>query len=168
MALDADITSSVMNSYVTEAEAITYFADRGHGETWDDVISPDGFLISATNQIDWFMNFKGEKVAADQPLQWPRNYVYNDNGTAYLSITEIPTRLKQAVFELAIQSIDEDRLLDSDMAGLQEVKVGSLKIVANMVGPWQEKKRAMPSIIYRILGPLITSSSTMFRRAERA
>ena len=167
MALVADIASSVMNSYVTEAEAAAYFADRGHGEVWEDVENPAAFLISATNQIDWFMNFRGSKVSSSQPLEWPRIDVFDESGLEYISSTEIPVRVKQAVFELALASIDSDRMADSDMAGLQEVKVGSLKIVSNMVGPWQERKRPIPPVVYRILNGLITNSSNMFKRVER-
>jgi hypothetical protein len=126
MALDTDINSSVMNSYVTAQEANTYFANRGHGETWEDIENPDAFLISATNQIDWFMNFLGSKVRSEQPLEWPRTDCYDSKNQAYVPIDVIPTKVKHAVLELAIVSLDEDRLADSDMAGLQEVKVGSL------------------------------------------
>lgn len=167
MALNADITSSVMNSYVTTLEASTYFTDRGHGEAWEDLDNPAAFLITATNQLDWFMKFKGNKVSVSQPLEWPRMDVLDSDGYTYISVTEIPVRVKQAVLELALQSIDADRVADSDMAGLQEVKVGSLKIVSNMVGPWQEKKRPIPNVIYRMLSGLTTNSSSMFKRVER-
>lgn len=165
MALVADMTSSVFNSYVTTQEASAYFADRGHGEAWDNIENPAAFLISATNQIDWFMDFKGSKVETTQPLEWPRQDVLVDD--EYLSTTEIPKALKHAVFELALASIDEDKLQESDMAGLQEVKVGSLKIVSNMVGPWQKQKRQIPKVVYIILSKLIHNSSTMFRKVER-
>lgn len=166
MALVADITSSVMNSYVTLQEANIYFSERGHSSSWDTAENQEGLLIGATNQLDWFMDFKGSKVESSQPLEWPRQDVLVDD--EYLSTTEIPKRLKHAVFELALASIDEDRVADSDMAGLQEVKVGSLKVVANSVGPWQTKKRQVPSVIYAILSKLINNGSTMFRRVERA
>lgn len=165
MALIADISSSIMNSYVTEEEATEYFSDRGHSEDWDDVDDQSSFLITSTNQIDWFMRFKGSKVTSGQPLEWPRKDVLVDD--AYIPTTEIPTRLKQAVLELALASIDEDRMSDSDMAGLQEVKVGTLKIVANAVGPWQKKKNPIPDVVYIILNKFINNSSGMFRRTER-
>lgn len=167
MALVTDINSSVMNSYVTAQEADAYFANRGHGETWEDIDNPDAFLISATNQLDWFMNFFGSKVNSSQPLEWPRKDCYDTKNQSYVPIDEVPTKVKHAVLELAIQSLDEDRLADSDMAGLQEVKVGSLKVVSNMVGPWQETKQAIPQVVYKILTGIITNSSSMFRRTVR-
>lgn len=166
MALVADITSSVMNSYVTTQEADIYFSERGHAETWDSVTNQAAFLIGATNQLDWFMNFKGSKVESNQPLEWPRQDVLVDG--EYLSTTELPKNLKHAVFELALASIDEDRVAESDMAGLQEVKVGSLKVVANSIGPWQPRKKQIPSVVYTILSKLIENGSTMFKRVERA
>lgn len=166
MALVSDINSSIMNSYVSISEAATYFSERGHGDAWDDVSDPAAMLISATNQIDWFMNFQGEKVSITQPLEWPRQYVYDRYGNE-LPNDEIPLRVKQAVLELAIASIDEDRLQDSDMAGLQEVKVGSLKVVSNMVGPWQDKKAPIPTVCYVILKDLISNSSSMFHNVVR-
>lgn len=167
MALVADINSSVMNSYVTVEEADAYFADRGHGDAWATVTTKEAMLISATNQIDWFMTFKGTKVATSQPLEWPRYDVLDDNTLEYLPSTEIPKRLKTAVLEMAFSSIDEDRMADDDMAGLQEVKIGSLKVVSNMVGPWQQQKRKVPVHIYKILGGLIENSSSMFKRVVR-
>jgi len=167
MALITDINSSIMNSYVTAQEADAYFSNRGHGETWEDIDNPDAFLISATNQIDWYMNFLGSKVISSQPLEWPRKECFDTKNQSYISTNEIPVKVKHAVLELAIQSLDEDRLADSDMAGLQEVKVGSLKVVSNLVGPWQETKKAIPQVIYKILGGVISNSSSMFRRTVR-
>lgn len=167
MALNDDIEDPGFNCYVSAQEASDYFTDRGHGETWEDIVDSDPFLISATNQLDWYMNWKGEKVVVSQPKEWPRNYVYDSSGITYLPNGEVPVQVKQAVYELAIASVEIDRVADSDMAGLQEVKVGSLKIVSNSVGPWQEKKRAIPNVIYRILEDLIYNSSSMFKMVTR-
>ena len=54
------------------------------------------------------------------------------------------------------------------MAGIQQVQVGSLKIVANSVGTWQSKKKPMPDMIYTILSGLLDpTSNTMFSRVIR-
>lgn len=167
MALITDINSSIMNSYVSILEASEYFENRGHAEDWEDVVNQEAFLISATNQIDWFMVFLGSKVASTQPLEWPRVDCYDSKNQAYVPIDEIPTKVKHAVMELSIASIDEDRMADSDMAGLQEVKVGSLKVVSNIVGPWQESKKPIPTVVYMILKGVISNSSSIFRRTVR-
>jgi len=50
--------------------------------------------------------FRGVKTATDQPLQWPRTYVYID-GTLFAS-DDIPDELKNAVCQLAVEAVSID------------------------------------------------------------
>lgn len=167
MTIDATIGGTISNSYVTVSEANSYFESRNFASEWESITEPEQYLISATNQIDWFIKFKGSKVSTDQALMWPRNECYDSFLDEYVANDIIPKKIKHAVFELILSSLEEDRMQDSDMLGLQEIKVSSLKVVANSVGAWQPTKTKIPSIVYTILSGISESTSSMFSRAER-
>lgn len=166
--IDATIGGTTSNSYVTIDEVNTYMDNRNHSEEWANIDNTEPFLISATNQIDWFIKFNGEKVLSTQALMFPRNNCYDYKLDEYVASDIIPIKVKNAVCELILASLEEDRFKDNDMAGIQQVQVGSLKIVANSVGAWQTKKKPIPDIIYRILSGLLDPmSNTVFSRAIR-
>lgn len=159
-----------MNSYVTSEEAEDYFAQRSHGEAWEDIDSDEPFLITATNQIDWYLSFPGIKTTETQPLEWPREGVFDTKSQSYVDSNTIPKKIKFAVLELALASILADRTIDSDMAGLQAVQIGTLMVKSNSSGAWQETKTVIPEIIYKILDGIIVSagSGTMFKTVIRS
>lgn len=164
-----EIGNPDMDSYVSSEEANEYFLNRSHGDAWEDIDDIEPFLITATNQIDWFMSFSGYKKDSEQPLEWPRKEVFDKKNQSLVASDIIPRKIKQAVLELAFSNIESDRTADSDMIGLQKVKVGTLEVVANSSGSWQEKKSTIPSIIYKILDGLILDygSSSMFKQTVR-
>lgn len=165
-----EIGNPEMNSYVSSTEAYDYFAQRSHGETWDDVSNYESFLITATNHIDWYLSFTGTKTTETQPLEWPREGVFDTKSQSSVDSNTIPKKIKFATLELALSSIQADRTIDSDMAGLQEVQIGTLMVKANSSGTWQETKTVIPEIIYKILDGIIVSagSGTMFKTVIRS
>lgn len=164
-----EIGNPEMNSYVSSTEAEDYFAQRIHADTWEDIDDDEPFLITATNQIDWYLSFPGMKTTEVQPLEWPREGVFDTKNQSYVDSNIIPRKIKYAVLELALASILADRTIDSDMAGLQEVKIGTLMVKANSSGTWQETKNVIPEIIYKILDGIIVTagSGTMFKTVMR-
>lgn len=168
--LDVTVGGTTSNSYVTVDEVDDYMTTRNHSSSWNDILEDDKekYLISATNQIDWFIKFNGYKASSDQSLSFPRTNCFDYRLNEYVASNIIPTRVKYAVYELILASLNEDRFADNPMAGLQQVQVGSLKVVANSVGTWQTKKKPMPDIIYNILsGILDPLSNTMFSQVVR-
>jgi hypothetical protein len=94
------------NSYVTVAEAATYHLDRGNA-AWAGAASDtvrQGALVRATDYIEqtYGDDWKGEPVATDQALSWPRC------GLCGVDTDEIPDRLKQAVCLLALEALSAD------------------------------------------------------------
>lgn len=162
-----DINDPAMNSYVTAKEAADYFYQRSHGEAWDDIDNYEAFLITGSNQLDWYLTFPGSKVNPEQPMEWPRKDVFDEKNQSNIDSNSIPRKIKYAVLEFILASIDEDRTFDSDMAGLQEVKVGSLKVVSNMVGPWQDKKTTIPESVYKILDGIVINQGGVFKYVTR-
>lgn len=168
MDIDATVGGTVSNSYVTLDEANAYFSSRNFSSAWEDVEDPNSFLITATNQIDWFMQFNGKRTTTTQALSWPRTDVYDSRLDEYVASDIIPNKVKYATLELVLSSLSADRFADDDMAGIQEVKIGTLKVVANSSGAWQNKKKPMPDIIYRILSGLTKGTNIdMFSRVQR-
>jgi len=166
--IDATVGGSVSNSYVTIEEADQYFTSRNHSSDWESVTDKDKFLITATNQVDWYFNFNGVRTSDTQALEFPRTECYDSKLDQYVASDEIPKKVKYAVFELVLASIDEDRFQDSDMTGLQEVQVGTLRIKSNSSGIWQDKKKPVPDIVVHVLSGLINNlNSSLFSRVVR-
>lgn len=87
------------NSYVSEAELVTYAADRGITLTGDT----DELIIQSMDYIEG-LEYIGVKSTQDQPLQWPR---YNAVVDGYLIANDtIPNELKEGQMMTCI-SIDE-------------------------------------------------------------
>jgi hypothetical protein len=154
MPIITDIGSIYANSYCTTTEASAYFQTRSFSEAWDEAEDQDKLLVTATNNLDWFIKFPGQKVTPEQALQWPRKEVYDKSINEYIATDIIPRAIKLAIYELVLVSIDEDRLAENDLVGIEQVQIGSLKIVAN-TKPWQENKTPIPPVVYKILSGII-------------
>lgn len=158
MALNATISASDANSYVTQAEANAYFLDRMHSSSWEDEDDKDKLLISSSQMLDWYMNWKGSKMTVAQAMQWPRTEAIRPDGTE-IEDDVIPPEIKIAVYELALSSIEADRTIDDPLAGIGQLKAGSLMIKAGPEKPNQTNKKALPEKIYRILSDIYKQGS---------
>ncbi len=117
------------NSYVTLAEANTYFDSRLNVTDWtganDD--TKNRALSSATRQID-YEEFYGDREFPDVPqsLKFPRiNLGYLD-GIFLDSI--IPIQVKEATFEQALYMLSVDTSQPSSNGVVTKEKVGSLEV----------------------------------------
>lgn len=121
------------NSYVEIADADDYLETRIDSANWfdaDDEIKEQA-LVTATLLIDdnsWI----GSAVSSSQALAWPRkNATYIDNRLG-LSVTftqtEIPSRVKVAVYEQALHLIDNEDLLMGTTQTFESISVGSISI----------------------------------------
>ena len=85
--ITATLSSASANSYVTLAEANTYFETVPDSTTWDDktVDQKNRALIAATRWIDTFV-FYGDRCDNGQALKFPRNnYKVDDVELAYFN-----------------------------------------------------------------------------------
>ena len=73
--INATLQSETANSYVTLAEANTYFETVPSSTNWDNKTddAKNRALISATRWIDT-LNFYGDRCDADQALSWPMRW----------------------------------------------------------------------------------------------
>ena len=72
--INATLKSETANSYVTLAEANSYFETVPESSTWTDKTDDqkNRSLISATRWIDGFV-FYGDRCDSGQALKFPRN-----------------------------------------------------------------------------------------------
>lgn len=87
-------------SYISVADADTYIAAyKGANATWDGATEAAKEIAArqATQYLDGLYIWKGVKAYTVQALGWPRNYAYDETGTAY---TLVPTKLEQATAEV--------------------------------------------------------------------
>jgi len=121
------------NSYVSIADADTYFETRIDSANWVDAEDEikEQALVTATALIDdnsWI----GSAVSSSQALAWPRkNAIYNDDRLG-LQITiadsEIPSRVKTAVYEQALHLIDNEDVLMGQSQTFESISVGSISL----------------------------------------
>ena len=116
------------NSYVTLAEANTYFESVLHGGSWTGAVDDDTrnrALVMATKRIDQ-EDFYGDRETSTQSLKFPRdNLGYLDG--IYLDGT-IPIQLKEAQYELAKHLIDVNmNQLGTTGGQTKSIQIGSLK-----------------------------------------
>ena len=128
------------DSYISVEYADAYFNKRNSKTEWDLVTEKEKAIIDAMDYIDTAFNYKGYKVNPNQSLEFPR--VINNT-------VEFPTRLKNAVCELALKASSNTLLADTERATKRE-KVGDIEIeyseyskdetsynfVYNLVMPW--------------------------------
>lgn len=117
--LDATVGGASANTYVTQANATTYFEGHAFASTWTAATSAnqDIALAHATRILDR-VKWAGTKAASTQALAFPREYCptlefdaqadvvaefFIDETTAYYSSTAIPTPLVRATCELALE-----------------------------------------------------------------
>jgi len=153
MALIATIGATDANSYVLQSEANVYFLDRAHASDWEDFEEKDQILITSSQMLDWYINWKGYRASTTQNMLWPRTDVIRKDGTE-IDDGVIPNEVKVAVYELALSSLEEDRTIDDPLSGIDQLRAGSLMIKAGMPGFDSTAKEAIPEKVYRVLSDL--------------
>ena len=131
--INATLKSATANSYVTLAEADSYFETVPSSTTWDDKTddAKNRSLISATRWID-SLNFYGDRCDEDQALKWPRNNYHVDR--VELTCSTIPADIKYATYELArALANDTDSITGStgDTGLYESVKLGEMEVKYN-------------------------------------
>ena len=131
--INATLKSATANSFVTLAEANTYFETVPDSSTWDDKTEDqkNRALISATRWIDT-LNFYGDRCDTSQALNWPRNNYHVDR--VELVCTVIPNEIKYATYELARALANDTSSITGSTGdtGLYEsVKLGEIEVKYN-------------------------------------
>ena len=131
--INATLKSATANSYVTLAEADSYFETVPDSTTWDNKTDDqkNRALISATRWIDNQV-FYGDRCDVEQALSWPRNNYHVDR--VELTCSVIPADIKYATYELARALANDTESITGSTGdtGLYEaVKLGDLEVKYN-------------------------------------
>lgn len=147
------------NSYVTVAEADTYFETRIDANEFtsasDDL--KEEALVTATQLIDnraWI----GIAVSSSQALAWPRKQAtyYDPRMGQDITIadTVLPSQVKIAVYEQALHLLQNEDLLAQKTQTFESISVGSISL-SDSNGD-VSRTSITPSIVLKPLRPLIS------------
>ena len=111
------------NSYISIAEFEAYAADRLEALPAD---GKEALLIRSMDYLESIKNYKGARVSGEQSLAWPRSRVYIDGFP--LAADRIPTLLKRAQMQLAIEAMNYDLMPSTDGYAVASEKVDVISI----------------------------------------
>jgi len=117
------------NSYVSLADADTYFADRSNS-TWaalDNTVKQKG-LLDATEYVGSLYrgSWLGSLYSTEQGLDWPRVGAYDPEGRP---LDGVPKDLQAAICRLALESATNGDLVTSQDRGgqVKREKIGPIE-----------------------------------------
>ncbi|MBG0789649.1 MAG: hypothetical protein H0S80_04035 [Desulfovibrionaceae bacterium] len=115
------------NSYVTEAEAATYFGERLYATAWTGASEADQqkALLMARRLLDLHISWKGTPTDEDQALAWPRE------GITGIDDDEIPEAVETAQLELALTLLGTDLTASPEGQGIARQKVDVIETEYN-------------------------------------
>lgn len=129
MAVDATLGGVSSDSYISNAGADAYWLNRNNA-TWAAASSEeaDAALREATQYLDAKYEWVGTLKSTDQALDWPRTGAYDREDRDISDI--IPTKVKQATAELALQALSSTLVDPSADRGGQtkREKVGDIEV----------------------------------------
>ena len=117
-----------VNSYISEADADTYFSNRLYTDVWDNNVCKSIALIQACSLMENRVFWKGAKASKTQSLQWPRAGL-TDHYRTPVPNGEIPNLVKQVQCELALYILENDPHLVP--GGIESIGFAGLKINTN-------------------------------------
>lgn len=164
--LDATVGGATANTFVTAAEMTTYLEGRLNASVWTAAAAQLPALVEATRELamlDWI----GTTVTSQQALPWPRQYAANPDAPAggsqiEYATTVIPTRVKDATCELALQFLKAGT---TDIAALSATDGIVEKTVDVLTTIWADPRaqkqglRRYPSVM-RYIRPLLASGGS--------
>ena len=129
MALITTAGATNANSYISVADANSYFGDRLYTDKWDNASTPnkEKALKWATKLLDQHVAWFGYKPDDDQALRWPRSGIYDRDGY-WIDDDIIPEPIQRATAELAFALLKEDRTQAPDTKGFDSIKVGPIAL----------------------------------------
>ena len=169
MSLDVTIAGENTNSYVTLAEASTYFAARLNSQVFTAAASAlqETAAKQASRTLDYWVDWMGYRSTEEQRLRFPRYDVVDPDGYVFDS-NIIPVWLKDATSELMIYMMAEDRTAEPDTKGFKELAVGSLKLVIDKED--RDSVTVLPDIVMSIVEPygeIRSRGGSPFAKLER-
>lgn len=122
------------DTFALSANVATYATRYGFSWSPADEQTGEQAILRAMIYIESFEDYlQGQRVSVLQELSWPRNYVVNRLGTAYLAIDAVPAGVVNAVCEAAIAELATPGVLTATVSHSnanvkrQRKKIGQLE-----------------------------------------
>ena len=146
------------NTYVSLADADTYFESHVYSSGWDATAdaSKNIALAMATRLLDAYFVFEGKKIGDTQALEFPR-FDIKDRSGFLIQSTTIPQALKDATGEYAQFMIASDRTADASGKGFKLLSAGSL----TMQPDTNDKPPVVPGVVSQLINFLGRPAGTM-------
>ena len=133
------------NSYITEADADTYFSGRLYVDKWTASTTQDVALLHAASLLDSQIAWIGQPLSENQPMAWPRKLPI-----AQADVNYIPSCIKEAQAELALYLLGTDPTATPKTAGYKSLQVDTLKMEINA----KDRPAVIPPHVAAMLVPL--------------
>ncbi len=152
--LVATVGAATANTYITQADATTYFSSRANATSWTGASSDnkDIALLMATDLLDR-EKWKGTKGstptgALTQALAWPRRWAPTleyDNEPSFVGFDDVWVDLTLAYYsELAIPGPIVDATCE---LALEILKAGTTDPFASLAYPWENVRRKTVDVL---------------------
>ncbi len=144
------------NSYVTVAEANSYFENRLDVAAWTEASEAvkAQALVTATSVLN-DQKWIGTAISDSQKLAFPRSGSYFDPRLGYeVYLTdEVPDRILNATYEMAYHLLNNDGVLD-DTGSVSNLQVGQISLSI------KTSASTIPSSVKRLINPLLINAGT--------
>lgn len=157
------VGASDANSYVTVAEADSYFSDSFGRSLWLQTTQAnrEAAVITASRYLDQYMTWIGQKSTSDQSMEWPRINTFDKTGRPYANDI-VPGPVKFAAFELAYFIVENGGLSFASQT-VDRVKVGPVDVEFSQ----NSVDEGIPSFVENLVAH-IGSSDVAGRSAARS
>ena len=155
-----DVTKGI-NCYASLEEAETYFEKRIDATPWMTAVADrkKQALTSACillEELEWV----GSICSTSQSLAFPRvGFYYDPRLGQTTELSGYPDRLLTATFEMALHLLANEDLV-SDTGGAKAFSLAGLNLTSI------QKAAVYPSVVKRVLRPLLSNSSRTWWRAN--
>lgn len=147
MSLDATPNGANSDSFMTVAEADSYYATNLYSTTWvgSTTDNKEKALKMATRILDEKVAWVGTRATSTQALGWGRTDVTWDGTT--VSSTTVPIQIKNATAEFAGELLVSDLTANAEGKGLNSLKVGDITLDFDK----NDTAGVMPEIVQEML-----------------
>lgn len=141
------------NSYISVADATTYFSDRLNVAEWTAATDADKgkALVMAARSID-NLSFTGRITESDQAMAWPRSGVADREGRC-IDDDDVPQQVLDAQCETALALIRGDISEGADR-DVRRVRAGTVELEYRTGAP----VRMVPDVAMQILSQFLDGS----------
>jgi hypothetical protein len=127
LVVETGFGSSLSNAYLSVASADTYHEERGN-DSWEEATfaAKEAAIIRASQWIDTFYKFRGQRTHSTQAMAWPRSGAVDDDG---FEVEGLPPVVVYATAEAALRALQGDLSPDRERGGrVVRQKVGEVEV----------------------------------------